>query len=216
MVLNQNKTFLAYRCPHCGTGVMGICGSFALSGGRMLRLRCTCGESGMTVSETADKKLRLSVPCLLCNGEHSYLVSPTLFYGRELFLLNCAYSDLDICFIGEEERVRAALTENEERLRAMLAEAGLASLSHLHGQDDAPALPDTEVYDIIRFLVRELEADGEIDCPCGNGEYELEMTPGGVRVFCQNCGGEHVFRVDSVQAAQAFLSADHLTLTDPD
>ena len=114
MILNENKTFLAYRCPRCGSGVIGIAGSFALSGGRLLKLKCPCGGSELTVTETTDKNLRVSVPCMLCNGEHTYLVSPTLFYGRDLFLLACSYSGLDICFIGEEERVSEALKRTKK------------------------------------------------------------------------------------------------------
>ena len=103
MILHENKTFLAYRCPHCGTGVIGLCGTFALGGGRLFRLRCACGESNMSVCETSDHKIRLSVPCLLCRTDHHYVLSPSLFFGKELFLLNCTYSDLDICFSGTEE-----------------------------------------------------------------------------------------------------------------
>ena len=61
-------------------------------------------------------------------------------------------------------------------------------------------------------MVRELEADGKIDCPCHNGEYEIELTENGVRVFCVNCEGEYFFPVSSVEAAQDFLSCDSLTL----
>ena len=215
MILHENKTFLAYRCPRCGSGVIGIAGSFALSGGRLLKLKCPCGGSELTVTETTDKNLRVSVPCMLCNGEHTYLVSPTLFYGRDLFLLSCSYSGLDICFIGEEERVSEALKQNEETLREMFADAGLASLAKMHGNEDTPVLPDIEVLEIIRFLVRDLEDEGKIDCPCHNGEYELNLTEDGVLITCLNCGGHFLCPVGSVEAAQDFLSRDRIVLTDP-
>ncbi len=215
MVIGNKKTFLAYRCPRCGGGVLGICGDFALAGGRMLKLKCPCGGSSLSAAGTGDGKIRLTVPCLLCNGDHHYLVSETVFYGRELFLLNCAYSNLDICFIGDEDRVNEALAKNEKELKKLFADAGLSSLSRLHEAGEREkeyALPDTQVLDVIRFLVRELEADGKIDCPCHNGEYEVELTPDGVRVFCLNCEGEYIFPVSSVEAAQDFLSCDSLTL----
>lgn len=214
MILNENKAFLAYRCPRCGSGVIGLCGSFALSGGRLFKLKCPCGESSMSITEASDRKLRVTLPCLLCNTDHTYTVSPSLFYGRELFLLNCAYSGLDICFIGTEEKVRAALTQNENTLLELFEESELGSLSRMSGEDRS--LPDSEVLDIIRFLLCELEADGKIDCPCHNGEYELDVTAEGVRVFCRNCGGSYLFPVDSVRAAQEFLTCDSLTLGDPE
>ncbi len=215
MLRGNKKTHIAYRCPSCGSGVRGLCGDFALAGGRILRLRCPCGESHMEVGTGGDDKLLITVPCLLCGSEHRFRVSASLFYGRELFLLNCAYSDLDVAFIGEEEKVSAALDENEAKLRSMFADAGIAALSANTAEKRA-TLPDLGVLDVIRFLVRELEAEGAIDCPCGNGEYELELCEEGVRVFCQNCGGEHLFPVYSEESAQNFLSLDHITLSEKD
>ncbi len=215
MVIGDKKTFLAYRCPRCGGGVLGICGDFALAGGRMMKLKCPCGESALTAVGANDNKIRLTVPCLLCNGDHHYLVSESVFYGRELFLLNCAYSNLDICFVGDEASVKKALDNNEKELSRLFAEAGLSSLSHLHAESEEEqeyALPDTQVLDIIRFLVRDLEDEGKIDCPCHNGEYEVELTNRGVRVFCLNCEGEYMFPVNSIEAAQDFLSVDRIIL----
>lgn len=213
MLLGDKKTHLAYRCPACGSGVIGIAGDFALAGGRMLKLRCPCGKSHMEVSDIGEGKLALTVPCLLCGTEHRYRIAASLFYGRELFLLNCAYSDLDVCFIGEEEKVSTALGKNEAQLKRLFADAGIAALS-ANTEDRRTELPDVGVLDIIRFLVRELEADGAIDCPCHNGEYEFELCEDGVRVFCLNCGGEYLFPVNSEESAQAFLSCDRLTLTE--
>ncbi len=213
MVIGDKKTCIAYRCPQCGSGVMGLCGDMLLAGGRMLKLRCPCGQSHMAVEETQDEKLRITAPCLLCAKDHRYVVSKGVFYGRELFLLNCAYSDLDICFIGQEAKVSAALEANEAQLKQLFTDAGLTSLSHARQEEEV--LPDAQVLDIIRFLVRELEAEEQIDCPCHDGEYEVEFTTRGVRVFCLHCNGEHFFPVYSIESAQALLSCDHLTLREP-
>ncbi len=217
MLIGNRKTTIAYRCPHCGGGVLGISADVSLAGGRILKLKCPCGESDMTVSEAKDGKIHLTLPCLLCNTEHRYLVAPSLFYGRELFCLNCAYSGLDIAFSGEEARVSHALEENEKTLRRLFDEAGISSLSLTPRDEDEKKriLPDAEVVDVVRFLVRELEADGQVDCPCHNGEYDIEITEEGVRVFCLNCGGEHFFPVYSVESARALLELDRLTLDEP-
>ena len=214
MVIGDKKTFLAYRCPHCGGGVIGICGDFALAGGRMLKLRCPCGESSLSVNETQDGKLRLTVPCLLCATDHHYLVSKSVFYGKDLFLLNCAYTNLDVCFIGDGQKVEKALEENEKELKRILSDAGISSLTQLkkNGEEDEAVLPDTQVLDIVRFLVRDLEEEGRIDCPCHNGEYEVAFVEGGVLVYCLNCEGRYFFPVQSAEAAQDLLSCDRLTL----
>ena len=216
MVIGDKKTFIGYRCPACGGGVLGICSELSLAGGRLLRLCCPCGESDMTLSKTQDGAIALTVPCLLCNGNHNYRVHPSVFFGRELFLLNCAYSNLDVAFIGDEEQVSQALDENEATLKKIFADAGLSTLARVKNEeyDKEDILPDAQVLDVVRFLVRELEADGQIDCPCHNGEYDVEFTRRGVRVFCQNCEGTHTFEVGSIEAAQDLLSCDHLTLTE--
>ena len=101
MILDEKKTTVAYRCPGCGAMVRSMIGAFTLSAD-MMRLKCPCGESDITIVYTPDKKLRLNVPCFFCPKPHNFLVSRNMFFGRELFTLPCAYSGLDICYIGEE------------------------------------------------------------------------------------------------------------------
>ena len=64
MMIEPNQTTLAYRCPHCGAGVMSVVGMFALSAD-MIKLKCDCGKSAMEVLPTPDGKVRLTVPCLI-------------------------------------------------------------------------------------------------------------------------------------------------------
>ncbi len=217
MVLEQKKTHIAYRCQRCGCAATGYAGAFALSAD-MLRLKCPCGESEMTINATPDKKVRLSVPCLFCGQDHHFVISQSLFFGRELFLLNCPYTNIDICFIGEEEKVSEAILRNTEELNTlfeqMRAEGQTEAVAAEEEETDPnELLADAQIYDIIRFLVKELEADGGIRCPCHGGEYELAVTEGGIRVFCPQCGASHTFLADSIGAAQAFLSCESLELT---
>ena len=66
MVLDSKQTTVAYRCPHCGMGVMSAVNLFALSAD-MVKLKCTCGKSEMTVvMSKTDSKVRMTVPCLVC------------------------------------------------------------------------------------------------------------------------------------------------------
>ena len=46
MVLEKKQTTIAYRCPHCGAGVMSAVSMFHLKGS-MIRLKCDCGKSVM-------------------------------------------------------------------------------------------------------------------------------------------------------------------------
>ncbi len=210
MVLTPKQTTIAYRCPHCGAGIMSAVGFFTLSGD-MLKLKCDCGESELIIRRGRDGKIRLTVPCILCTNPHQYTLSEGVFFGRELFTLACPYSDLEACFIGEANHVKAALAKNELDLLKLLEEAGVESFDALHKPQ---TLTDPQVYDIVRFVVRELEAEGQIKCRCaeGEGEYEVEVVDDGVRVRCTKCGAEATIATDSLLAANAFLEADRLFL----
>ncbi len=217
MVVKQKQTHIAYRCPHCNLTVFGFVGKFALSAD-MLRLKCPCGKSELTMTYTADKKIRLAVPCLFCASEHQFVVTQNLFFERDIFLLNCSYTNMDICFIGDKAKIDAALEENEKELHRLLQNLGLSSMAQLRGEqegedeDDIPYLNDAQIYDIIRFLIADLSEEGEISCPCESGHYECEVAPHGIRVFCTECGAEHLFRAESVADAQEFLHCSHIDL----
>ena len=119
MVLNPGQTHIAFRCPDCGTIIYGFVGRFALSAG-MLRIKCTCGKHALDVSITSDGKVRLSVPCIFCKQNHNYVVAQSIFFGRELFLLNCPYSNMDICFIGDKEKIDEEVARSEKELGRLL------------------------------------------------------------------------------------------------
>jgi len=218
MILDAKQTTVAYRCPHCGGGVISIVGMFSLSAD-MLKLKCTCGKSEMTVIHTDDGKIRLSVPCIVCPKPHNYLISPKLFFGKELFTLTCQYSDINICFIGEENHVKAELARNELELLDLLEKNGIESFEALHSQDDK-TLTDPQIYDIIMFVINELDAEQAIICSCNrNGEsgdaereYEAEVLDDCIRVTCSSCHDHADIPTDTLMGAYDFLNATSLEL----
>ena len=214
MVVEPLKTHIAYRCPDCGTTVYGIVGRFALSAG-MIRLKCPCGNSGLDLSVTQDKKVRLSVPCLFCKTSHNYVISQGLFFSRDIFLLNCPYSNMDICFIGEKDKTDEHVKRTGEELERLLASLELTELKEIQpiDIDDEEVLPDPTVYDAMRFLVKELEYDGKIDCPCHKGCYELRFCQEGIQVYCEDCGATFTFDTRAEASAEEYLSLDTITLS---
>ena len=88
MILNEKRTTVAYRCPQCGGGVLSAVGLFNLSAD-MVKLKCTCHKSELTIMYGRDGNVRLSVPCLLCGGSHSYTVRSNVFFSDDLFILPC-------------------------------------------------------------------------------------------------------------------------------
>ena len=212
MVLESKQTTVAYRCPHCGAGVLSAVGLFSLSAD-MVKLKCDCGHSEMTVVQCRDGKVRLTVPCIFCPNPHVFTVSRSLFYGKELFVLPCPYSDVNICIIGEVNRVKAELARTELELLDIMEENGISDFSVLH-QDEQSVLTDPQIFDIVMFVIHDLEAEGKITCRCpdGDGEYEAEVLDDAIRVSCTKCGAERLIPTDSCLGAHAFLNCDSLHL----
>ena len=217
MVLKPKETKIAYRCPDCGTAVFGLMGDFIPSAG-MLRLKCPCGKSRMQIIPSPDReKIRFDVPCLFCRQDHHFSVARTVVFGDRLFLLNCPYTNMDIGFIGSREEIDRALNEQEQELKKLAGLLGVERLRDLSPDDEEAeaVLPDAQVHDVIRFIVKEMEADGAITCPCHGGTYETGMTENGILVYCPSCGASHLFPANSVSDAESFLHCEHLELTNP-
>lgn len=214
MILDKKETSVAYRCPECGSWVSSIVGIFSLSAD-MLRLKCPCKESEMTIVHTNDKKLRLTVPCFLCPNPHSFTVSPQAFFDKDLLALPCAYSGIDICFFGKSEAVLEAENASDEELGKLIEEAGGQSpFGNKPKEEDSLIFSDPQILEIVNFVIRDLDESGEISCRCPEyeGSYTVDVTPEGVIVRCENCKAEKLIPVTSTISAQAFLSCEHLDL----
>lgn len=213
MVLDPKQTTVAYRCPHCGGGVLSAVNVFALSAD-MIKLKCTCQKSEMTVVSSKDGKVRLTVPCILCANPHTFTLNSTLFFAKDLFTLQCPYSDLNLAFIGETNRVKAELARSELELLDLLEKSGLKDLESLQSEEEA--LPDPQILEIVMFVINDLDAEGKIYCKCDANEngrqYDAEITNDGVKVTCRKCGASRLIPTDSSINAHAFLNADALYL----
>ena len=214
MVLDSKQTTVAYRCPHCGTGVMSAVNLFALSAD-MVKLKCTCGKSEMTVMMSkSDSKVRLTVPCILCPNPHTFTLSSSLFFDKDLFTMPCPYSNVGVACIGEINQVKAELAREELELLDMMEKSGIENFDQY--RVDEEALPDPQILEIVMFVINDLDAEGKIFCRCDHDdedrEYDVAVTDDGVRVTCRKCGASRLIPTDSRLGAHAFLNADALYL----
>ena len=215
MVLDAKQTTVAYRCPHCGAGVMSVVGLFNLNAD-MVKLKCTCGESEMSLVYSKDGKVRITVPCILCPNPHTFTVNSSVFFKNELFMLPCPYSDINICITGEQNQVKAELARTELELLDLLEENGLDNFDIFHGEQ---TLTDPQILDIILFVINDLDAEGKIFCKCNKdisekseGNYEVEMVANGIKVSCKDCGAQKIIPSNSLINAHEFLNCESLTL----
>jgi ribosomal protein S27AE len=213
MVLESKQTTLAYRCPHCGAGVMSAVSMFHLKGS-MIRLKCDCGKSVMEALPAKDGKVHLTVPCIICPNPHRFTVSEKIFFGKELFALPCPYSDINICVMGETNHVKAELSRTELQLLDLMEKSGISDFEALH-EEAEQRVTDPQVLEIVLFVIRDLDEEGKIKCRCAEGEegeYDAEILPEGVRVTCKKCGATKLLPTDSLLDAHDFLNCDYLEL----
>ncbi len=215
MVLEPKQTNVAYRCPHCGGGIMSAVGLFALSAD-MVKLKCTCGKSELTAVCSKDGKVRLTVPCMFCPNPHTYTLNSSLFFGKDLFVLQCPYSDFNIAALGELNLVKAELARSELELLDLMEKSGLNDLRALHQEDEEEAITDPQIREIVMFVINDLDAEGKIFCKCDpteNGrQYDADILDDGILVSCRKCAASRLIPTDSHLGAHAFLNADALHL----
>ena len=214
MILKPRETRIAYFCPECASATVGIVGKFALSS-NMVRLKCTCQKSSLDISVTNDGKIRLSVPCIFCKQNHSYVVSQSIFFERDIFILNCPYANMDIAFIGSEQKTTAEIERASSDLEKLIRSLELESYKDVQPGDatDDEFIPDATLYDTLRFVVKDLEEEGRISCPCKAGPYELRFTENGVEAYCESCGAKYLFPVKTASLSEEYLTLDSLTLS---
>ncbi len=212
MVLTNKETSLSYRCPGCGSWVTSIVGIFSLSAD-MLKLKCPCQKSSLSLVRTSDKKIRLTVPCFICPKPHSFTISNNTFFEKDIFAFPCAYTGMDICFFGKADEVKKAQEAADKELELIAAEYGA---DELFGErdEDMDILSDPQILDIVNFVIRDLDEAGEIKCKCpeDEGVYSVELTREGISITCEHCKAKKLVPVTSTITAQAFLNCDHLEL----
>lgn len=206
---SEASTHIAYRCPYCGAVISATVNLFMLSGG--FKLECIeCHKSALELTMTADKKVRLTVPCLVCPHPHPYTVSAETFFAKDIFLLSCSYSGLDICFIGSEDKVEDELDRTESLIRELLAD---------DADDESAAVQsdmltaDTNVVREILFALDGLMSEKKITCgECGSHAAKVLIDYDSVHVVCKVCGKKKVLNARNKFDASAAIELDELIL----
>ena len=207
------RSQIAYRCPECAVATVGFLGGLSAVSD-MLRLKCSCGESALDIKKQNDGKIGLSVPCVYCKSNHSFVVSPEIMQRDEPTKFSCPYSGMGIAFIGDQNNISAEVENSASELSRILASFEAETVADIQpqdvGEDSMP--PDPAIYDTLNFIVRDLEAEGNVKCPCGKGPYDLRFTDDGMQVYCDSCGATYEFFAKSVTVAEEYLPLTSITL----
>lgn len=211
--MNENIKHIAYRCPECGVATVGIFeGVTKVSD--LIRLKCECAGSSLDIKREKENKLHLGVPCLYCKSSHGYLISPDIAKREGATSLGCPFSGMDIAFLGTETEIGIELDRTARELDSLMKALEAEELSDIQPQDmaEAEVLPDPAVYDTLRFVLKDLEAEGRVKCPCGLGSYDLRFIEGGLQAYCEHCGASYDFHAPTPTLAEEYLNMDEIEL----
>lgn len=184
----ENKTIVASRCPHCGAIIAEEISISELSAYEK-QIKCKiCGKSSMSISlqsshsELAEQiMVKLAVPCLICTHSHPYTLSSEML-SKDLFVLQCSYTGLDICFIGNEDYVDKALRASAKQLKEIFEtqEQEKTNQNFL----------DANIMQEVMYSIEELAITNRITCKCGEPNLSIVIDYDKVHLSCKDCGSK--------------------------
>ncbi len=181
---NERKLRVAYRCSYCGSVISADITKKTLE--RPFKLPCIeCRKSTLEISKTPDNKIKLLVPCLMCPHPHPYTVSESMFFEREVLSLQCSFTGLDICFIGDEYEVEDLIDASGAIIREMTDGEELGDAQERKNADMMVA--DTSVMREVLFAIGELEQNKKIKCSCGSHAVKALIDYDKVKIVCKVC-----------------------------
>lgn len=178
----EEKRFFGYICPECGSAVRDERSAFALYAAAA-RIACECGKSELRAELQGDKA-ELYVPCGICGKtHHARCTAQQLLQGKGI-ALSCPDCKQLICYIGEQDRVEAALDE----LKTMTQKEKL-----LKDDEDAPEelfLDNVIMYEVLSELKEIAAREKGICCACGSTQYRMEVRRSSIDLICADCGAK--------------------------
>lgn len=174
-MVEEAKRTIAYLCPACHQAVVAEKTVFSLAAAPG-KIPCPCGKSALKTEIVGDR-VKLTVPCLFCEKEHTVTCSTHAFLHEKALAFACASSGLDCCYVGEEGPVFAAMKRLEEAVDKLEAAAG----------EKGTFLDEIIMHEILSEL-RDIAQRGGISCTCGSKEWRLQVNFSSVDLICGHCG----------------------------
>ena len=204
---------IAYRCPECGMASVGFLGGLYNTQG-MIRLKCECDKMALEI-RSEGTSVKIGVPCIYCKDMHTFTLSRDIMARDTKWSLQCPHSHHDILFVANEEEMELELQRSGEELAAVLTAFEAEDIKDIQPMDvdEAEAAPDPAIYDVLNFVLRDLEAAEAVECPCKRGPFELRFTDGGAEAVCASCGASYLFHATSQASAESYLSLDKIKLS---
>jgi predicted RNA-binding Zn-ribbon protein involved in translation (DUF1610 family) len=207
MEQTEKNTVIASRCPECGAIIADRIDISALQNEEFMVKCKICGKSNLTVRKDYDGKIRLNIPCLVCAHQHPYTLGSSSFFEKELFLLQCSYSGLDICFIGTEDKVDEALRASARQLKELFSEN--------ENQETDNNFLDINIMQEVMYAVEELAITNRIRCSCGEPNLAITVEYDKVHISCKDCGDKATLFASEKSDIDTAINLKKLILSRP-
>lgn len=175
-MLDDAKRTIAFFCPNCRQAVIVSRSAFQLAAAKS-EIKCPCGESSIHTELLGDR-MKLEVPCLFCEQEHSFTCSTHAFLHEKTMAFSCGPSGLDCCYTGEEGPVYEAMNRLQETLDGLEEEAAKEGMF----------LNPIVMQEILEELRDIGQRDG-VSCTCGSKNFSMKINFSAVELECNQCKG---------------------------
>lgn len=177
-MISESQT-IVFQCAVCGGFYFDTISLFDFSGNKEEKIRCKCSNTSVRISLIAKNQILISIPCFLCNETHTYTYKISKIFSDTLNILQCPKKNMKIGFIGNDNKVRAALDSHEDSLNEILKEMGIPKLCN-----------NIEVAIESINYIHDLAELGKINCECGNNKVDMDVLTNKVKLKCSFCGNE--------------------------
>lgn len=187
MVIDFNKT-AAYLCPGCGCMTYGNFSLFELSGGRGISVSCGCGKSHLKILPKTQTEYTISLRCLVCEEEHAFHIPLIDLMKQPYISVSCPDILIGLCYIGNEDAVKYAVTENEDYIKDIITACGLEHT----GKNGITMLKALD-------KIQELSEESALSCACGSIKIDVDVLEEELVLQCCMCGASASFTADEIR-----------------
>lgn len=176
MLIDTHKT-ISYKCSFCGSDHFININFFNLQSQGEQAYSCRCSNSSVVIRFEDARNMSLCAPCFGCGEVHRHYLPLRKLLKSELIKLDCPVTGIEQIFFGNEENVRSALDEQQEKMRELVDSLGYDSYFNN---------PEVMLQTVNR--IHEIAAAGNMVCECGSHDIELCLLKDKAKLVCRKCG----------------------------
>lgn len=176
MLIDTSVT-IAYKCTSCGSFEFFNISLFTLLYKDDCGLSCRCKKSCVTIKREGESSFLISIPCIGCGNEHTYLLTKKSILLGEPVVFNCPETGMQICFAGRDEAVRKKVDSLEEEFDELIDMYGYESYFN-----------NTQVMFDMLNRIHDIALKGNLYCECGSENIELVLLTDCILLRCGKCG----------------------------